>query len=118
VVCIDLMLKNSITQTGVGQKDGHIGGVFLLSLDSPIQCLHGLKLSISKIRMKYSEAVLLLGGDFNQPDINRTRTTVLYESSRPHKAESELLLSTVADYHMDQLNTEPTTRNNKNYIFV
>ena len=28
--------------------------------------------------------------------------------SRPKKAESELLLSTIQDFYMDQLNTEPT----------
>jgi len=32
--------------------------------------------------------------------------------SRPKKAESELLLSTIEDFHMDQLNTEPTRGTN------
>jgi len=83
-----------------------IVGVFYRPPDSPIQCLHELSLSLTRIRVKYPDAILMLGGDFNLPGIDWQ--SMSHVPSRPKKAESELLLSTIQDFHMDQLNTEPT----------
>ena len=87
-----------------------IVGVFYRPPDSPIQCLHELNLSLSRIRDKYPDAMLMLGGDFNLPGIDWQ--SMSHVPSRPKEAESELLLSTIEDFHMDQLNTEPTRGTN------
>jgi len=83
-----------------------IVGVLYRPPDSPRQCLHELSLSLTRIRVKYPDAILMLGGDFNLPGIDWQ--SMSHVPSRPKKAESELLLSTIQDFHMDQLNTEPT----------
>ena len=82
-----------------------IVGVLYWPPDSPRQCLHELSLSLTRIRVKYPDAILMLG-DFNLPGIDWQ--SMSHVPSRPKKAESELLLSTIQDFHMDQLNTEPT----------
>lgn len=47
-----------------------IVGVFYCPPDSSLECLHELNTSLLKVRARYPDAVLKLGGDFNLPGID------------------------------------------------
>ena len=91
-------------------KNFLIVGVYYRPPDSSIASLQELNTSISKIRTKYPRAKIFLGGDFNLPGINWE--TYSHTPLKPKKADCEYLLQTAADFHLDQLNTNPTRKQN------
>ena len=81
----------------------------VICLRSSITCLE-LNSSILKVRSKFLDATLLLAGDFNLPGVDWDKLT--HVPKKPNRKECELLLTIVADHHLDQLNLEPTRKKN------
>ena len=91
-------------------KNYMIVGVFYRPSDSSLDALNQLHLSISKIRSSYPRAKIFLGGDFNLPGINWEN--YCHTPLAPKKAACELLLKTVDDFNLEQLNLQPTRKEN------
>ena len=85
-------------------------GAYYLPPSASIDHLQELDASLNKVREQYPSADILLGGDFNLRWINWENLS--YAPSMPDKQACELLLSIALDHNLDQLNHEPTRKNN------
>ena len=85
-------------------------GVFYRPPKTGVKVLSELHRSIAKIRSDYPDALLFLGGDFNLPGIDWEDVRHRPGISKMNLCES--LLSTAAEFHLDQVNLEPTRKKN------
>ena len=82
-----------------------IVGVFY-SPQATIESYTELRLSLTKLREKFPNTPIFLGGDFNLPGIDWN--TYTHIPMKVKKGQSELLLEIAHDFHLEQLNLECT----------
>lgn len=84
-------------------------GVCYRPPDSRPEFVELLNDSLQHVLNKYSNAVVILGGDFNYPGIDWSASTV---SCTSHRQESLNFMHLTHEHHMSQLVTEPTRGKN------
>ena len=77
-----------------------------------VEPLEHLQVALDSIKQQFrsSNKVLILGGDFNAPNINWLTSSVI--PSCPNKAVHEKLLELLADNHLSQMQKAPTRQAN------
>ena len=85
-------------------------GSFYTPPHSPETIWNDLSQCLSQIRHKFANAVLLLGGDFNCPGIDRS--TGLLVDSYISRTFRKSLISFSHDFMLEQVNTTPTRGSN------
>ena len=86
-----------------------IFGVFYTPT-SDMPSLLELQSSLVKVRQRFPDTPLFLGGDFNLSGINWETLTHIPKTAK--KTQCEFLLQLAADFHLEQLNFEPTRKKN------
>ena len=69
-----------------------------------------LRKSLETLREKFPGTPIFLGGDFNLPGIDWESNSHI--QNQPKKQQSELLVEIAADFHLEQVNLEPTRQQN------
>ncbi len=94
-------------------------GAFYRPPDNKLDGLEALNNSLNIIMEKTrnnTNSTVIVGGDFNAPDINWSTSTVDLETRR--KPLHERLLAITNDHHLTQLQLEPTRENNILDLFL
>ena len=92
----------------------HIAGTTVASYYRPPNdkdtAIANLEESISKVRNKSKEGIIIIGGDFNLPNINWT--TLSHTTGKNNQKQCKALLNLINNYHLEQLTRFPTRKNN------
>ena len=106
--CVLRMCTMSTKHTSHTVQFTHVGVFYTPQATS--ESLVELRSSLTKLREKFPNTPIMLGGDFNLPGIDWD--TLSHKALKLKKQQCELLLEISADFHLEQVNLQPTRGNN------